>query len=185
MSVNFEPFKRVIPVGERALIHAPGTNIAFFSSTGEFKVQFDDGNESNVFAGLQLQTEYFENIAIVNNDSVEITVEIGVADGLIRDSRLQVTTILATRAGTNVKTLPAVSVDATAALAAPANTDRTELHLDNKSAVDLFYGDDTVTAANGQTLLAGEKLILDTSGDVYLVAGSGSGFDVRVMEVGK
>lgn len=182
MSANYKDFERTIPVGGRAPIDYEGTNIAFFSASGKFKVQFDNGDESGAFEGLQLEPGKFSQVSIVNDDSVEITVELGIAEGTIRDSRLKAVGVLNSRSGSGYATLSPVSVGLSATKLADTNNSRTELHIDHQGADPIYIGDSTVTTTNGTKIEPGQKVVMSHGAETWAISGT-AGQDVRLAEV--
>lgn len=83
----------------------------------------------------------------------------------------------------------AVIVTGTAVELVPQNESRTMLTLQNISGTDLYYGDSTVTVANGQLLRAGATIRIERTVDndpyyywgAYYGIASGSA-DIRVWD---
>ena len=78
-----------------------------------------------------------------------------------------------------------IPVGSSGAVEVRGTAERHAMLLKNNSSVDIYLGGSNVSTANGYPLTAGEVLPVDLGqrGRIFAIAESGSGNDLRILEV--
>lgn len=174
----------VLAAGETIHKDMVGEFIYFSSVSGAVQVSLDNESPVTVDAVTTVRLpveDEFKKISITNNTGATITVKYYVGFGEIRRDSVSISGSIVVAGGTGLN-YGTVTVDTSVDLIIAANTSRTAWSICNNGAVTVFIGDDnTVTAANGFPILAGEKFSGSGEHAIYGITGSGS-VDVRYVE---
>ena len=177
-----------IEAGDIVEIARDSAFLTCLTSTGNFKLRFNDGSETRFEAGLTYRpASGFLKVSARNHTAQAITVTFGFGKGEITDSRVNITNAIDTNmvAPNTLATGDPVNVTTSgSALLAAANNLRREVMVINTDATAVIYVNGSfATAGQGIPVLAGQSLTLSTSAAIYARNDSGGAVSVAVAEL--
>jgi len=182
-----------IGAGETIEVARDSAFLTCLSSTGDFKLRFDDGTETLFEAGLTYTPlNGFQRISARNIDPVPIVVTFGFGKGEIKDSRVTIgaNTTLSTRQRSPDTFTTGGSFNAsngaTTALV-PADLLRREVVIvaPDTAAGPVYIGGDLGAAAGeGLPVQPGQSLTLETGAGIYARNDTGAAVALAVASMG-
>ena len=186
-----------LSAGEMVSINRTCRQVTCLAASEPFRVQFDDGSETDFESGLAFRNDAgFQKVTLRNPTAGPITVAVGLSNGDVTDARLVLAGGIATEVQNTVTTRPQVPDAFTAP--APVNCSngvstqvlaadalRKEAILTNTATSGTVYVQPFATSAGrGVPIAAGQTLVLTTSAALYVRNDTGAAVTVNLGGVG-
>lgn len=182
---QYQEARYVIPAHDAVEHHRQGTTFGCLNSSGDFYVKFGAEPRTAFRKGLTFTApKEFQTVRIENRGDEPITVEIFVANGDLRDSRLTLPSDLMTFQGSarslhsrreTIKSGERIKV-------AETNAKRLELHVSNMGGKPVFIGDQDIAWGRGTPIASGSTAILNVQCEVFAYTQAEGGQILSILE---